>query len=533
MADYKAIMTLALQGSSYDEIVALVGCSRRDVARVKRTITAYGITAGQAASMTPVEIAGMFPDGRKQVSEDYAQPDFDRVVASMRHNRHFTLQQGWAKYLADPSLRGKKYGYSQYCALFADYARVTDVVATLHHEPGRAMLVDWAGDTLEVVDAVTGEATKIYLFVAVLPYSGVVYAFGFTDMRSPSWIAAHVGAFTAFGGVTQLVVPDNPATATHRQKKDESARVINARYQQLADHYGTGIVPARVNRPRDKAAAEAAVKVVNTRVIGYLAEEVFTTVEDINAAITERVDEINHGMPRADGTTRWERFEAEEAHILQPLPADAFEEVTWKQLKVGRNYHISCDSQYYSVPYTYAGQLLRVRVTAAMVTIFDGDQLVCEHHRKSGRKGQYSTELAHAPKRHQNIDGLWSKGWFLDRARGFGPATAEVIEAILERHQIEAQGYLDCQNILGTLGKRNKQRLEAACQVLLNQQGMGSYSTLKRVIAGLDSDAKTPQPITPAARTTKTTTAEADAAGGGVQVRSADHYARSHHKAGA
>ena len=169
----------------------------------------------------------------------------------------------------------------------------------------------------------------------------------------------------------------------------------------------------------------------------------------------------------------------------------------------------------------------------AMVTIFDGDQLVCEHHRKSGRKGQYSTELAHAPKRHQNIDGLWSKGWFLDRARGFGPATAEVIEAILERHQIEAQGYLDCQNILGTLGKRNKQRLEAACQVLLNQQGMGSYSTLKRVIAGLDSDAKTPQPITPAARTTKTTTAEADAAGGGVQVRSADHYARSHHKAGA
>lgn len=208
MADYKAIMTLALQGSSYDEIVAVVGCSRRDVARVKRTITAYGITAGQAASMTPVEIAGMFPDGRKQVSEDYAQPDFDRVVASMRHNRHFTLQQGWAKYLADPSLRGKKYGYSQYCALFADYARVTDVVATLHHEPARAMLVDWAGDTLEVVDAVTGEATKIYLFVAVLPYSGVLYAFGFTDMRSPSWIAAHVGAFTLFGGATQLVVPE-------------------------------------------------------------------------------------------------------------------------------------------------------------------------------------------------------------------------------------------------------------------------------------------------------------------------------------
>lgn len=123
-----------------------------------------------------------------------------------------------------------------------------------------------------------------------------------------------------------------------------------------------------------------------------------------------------------------------------------------------------------------------------------------------------------------------SKQWFLDRARGYGPATVEVIDQILERHQIQAQGYLDCQNILGTLGKRNKQRLEAACQVLLNQQGVGSYSTIKRIIAGLDSDAKTQPPVIPAARTTKTTTATN--AGSGVQVRSADHYTRTH-KAGA
>ena len=98
MADYKAIMTLALAGHSYSEIVAAVGCSRREIAAVKKTITAYGITAGQAASMNPAEIAGMFPDGRKRVSEDYTQPDFDRVLASMKFNRHFTIQQAWGKY---------------------------------------------------------------------------------------------------------------------------------------------------------------------------------------------------------------------------------------------------------------------------------------------------------------------------------------------------------------------------------------------------------------------------------------------------
>lgn len=161
MADYKAIMTLALAGHSYSEIVAAVGCSRREIAAVKKTITAYGITAGQAASMNPAEIAGMFPDGRKRVSEDYIKPDFDRVLASMKFNRHFTIQQAWGKYLADPAGAGKKYGYSQYCALFGEHARVKDVVATLHHEPGRTMLVDWAGDTLEVLDAVTGECASL------------------------------------------------------------------------------------------------------------------------------------------------------------------------------------------------------------------------------------------------------------------------------------------------------------------------------------------------------------------------------------
>lgn len=251
MVDYQAIMTLALAGRSYAEITASVGCSRRDVATAKKTIATYGITAGQVGAMSPAEIAGLFPDGRKRVSQAYEQPDFDRVLASMKANRHFTLQQAWSRYLAGPSAVGKRYGYSQFCALFAEHARTRDVVATLHHEPGRAMLVDWAGDTLEVLDAVTGQATKVYLFVAVLPYSGAVFCCGCTDMKSPSWIGAHVAAFTHFGGAPQIVVPDNPTTATHRSARGESARVINDVYQQLADHYGTAIVPARVRKPRD------------------------------------------------------------------------------------------------------------------------------------------------------------------------------------------------------------------------------------------------------------------------------------------
>lgn len=342
-------------------------------------------------------------------------------------------------------------------------------------------------------------------------------------MKSEAWLDAHVSAFSFYGGVVQIVVPDNPTTSTHQRHKGDAERVVNARYQQLADHYGTAVVPARSRKPRDKAAAENAVNVVNKRVIGYLEDDVFTSLAELNDAIEERVREINHDLRRADDTTRWERFEAEEAHLLGSLPDTRFEEVDWKELKAGRNYHVTADSQRYSVPYALAGRLLRVRLTTTRVTVFDGHDIVCEHPRLQGRKGQYSTLPEHVPPQHRNIDGLWSRRWFTDRARSFGPATVQVIEQILDRQRIEAQGYLDCQNILNGLGKQNRERLEAACQELVNRGGHATYTTLKRLMAGIDSDTKKPRPVAPAASTRKR---GGDAAvGPDVFVRDISHYA--------
>lgn len=191
-------------------------------------------------------------------------------------------------------------------------------------------------------------------------------------------------------------------------------------------------------------------------------------------------------------------------------------------MKVGRNYHVTADYQHYSVPYTFAGQILRVRLTGVAVTIFDGDTVVCEHPRKAGRKGQYSTTVEHAPERHQDIDGLWTRQWFVHRARSFGAATVAVIESILDRHAIEAQAYLDCQNILMTLGKSNKQRLEAACQAIINQQGYPTYTTLKRIMATITTDNQRTRPLVAAASNEKSTPGAVGLPG--VLVRGADYY---------
>ena len=524
MADYRKILVLLLEGRSYREVVTIAGCSHRDVARVAQAVDERSITSAAAVSET--ELGLWFPDGRRKVSTEYAQPDLARVLAAMKANRHFTLLLAWRRYV-DTKDVGKKYGYSQFCALFTDYLRSHDLVAVLRHEPGRAMLVDWAGDTIDVVDTISGEVTKAVLFVAVLPFSGLLFCRAYADMKSPAWLDAHAKSFTFFGGVPQIVVPDNPTTSTHQTHKGDAERVVNARYQQLADHYQCAIVPARVKRPRDKAAAENAVNVVNKRVIGYLETDVFATLSELNDAIKERVREINHDIRRADDSTRWERFDTEEREFLGPLPDAGFEDVEWKELKVARNYHVTTDTQRYSVPFALAGKLLRVRLTASRVTVFDGQESICEHPRLTGRKGQYSTLPEHVPPQHRNIDGLWSRGWFTDRARSFGPATVTVIEQILDGQSIEAQGYLACQNILDGLGKNNRDRLEAACQDLLNHRTHPTYSTLKRLMAAIDSDAKKPKPVTPAASTRKrSSTVVFRDTGPDVYVRDASHYAR-------
>lgn len=522
MADYRRIMALLLQGRSYREVVETAGCSHRDVARAKQVIGANGITSVEGVS--DAEVAGWFPDGRRRVSDEYERPEFESVLQALKHRRHFTLLQGWRRYADAAGTGKKKYGYAQYCALFSEWARTNDLVAVLRHEPGRAMHVDWAGDTLDVVDRGDGSVVKAFLFVAVLPYSGAVFCRAYPNTKSEAWLDAHVQAFSFYGGVPQLVVPDNPTTSTHQRHKGDAERVVNARYQQLADHYQCAIVPARAKRPRDKAAAESAVNVVNLRVIGYLEGETWFSVSELNEAIDERVREVNQDLKRADDSTRWERFETEEQHLLTALPDARFEEVAWKQLKAARNYHITADYQHYSVPYSLAGQLLRVRLTSSRVTVFNGNEVVSEHPRLSGRKGQYSTLGVHVPDKHRDIDGLWSRTWFSDRARSFGPATQEVIEQILDRHQIEAQGYLDCQNILGGLGKKNRQRLEAACGELLARGGYPTYTTLKRLMAAIDSDAKAPRTIRPAASTRKHTESQGDDPGPEVYVRDASHY---------
>lgn len=160
-------------------------------------------------------------------------------------------------------------------------------------KPGDSTEADWARDKLYIVDRDTGEAVPAYLFVGVLPFSMYAYAEACPSMDMESWIYAHVNMFRYFGGSVVMLVPDNLKTGVDHNR-DWFTPQINRTYRELAEHYHTAVVPARVRRPKDKAGAEGTVGVVSTRIIAALRNRKFFSLPELNQAIREKLEEHNN-----------------------------------------------------------------------------------------------------------------------------------------------------------------------------------------------------------------------------------------------
>lgn len=485
MANFKEIMAMCLDGASYSRITTVLGCSRRDVSRVKAIIAEESITAESFRLLPPGWLASRFSDGRSNRRQAYDQPDFKALAQRLKNNRHLTRNQLWMDYLAAESADGEvKYQYSQFCAGLRDYLRVNDLDGVVEHEPGQELYVDWAGDKVPIVDAATGEVgMKASLFVAVCPYSGLMFVTAKANEKMPAWLECHVQALEYVGKVPSVVVPDNAPTATYRPKKHSTYRLVLPKYQELADYYQMTIVPTRPARPKDKAAVERAVQIAYTKIMGYFDGVTFYSLDDLNEEIAIRLEDINSGLARPDGTTRRKRFDEEEAPVMRDLPATAFTDVVWKHPKVDRNWHVMCDYQYYSVPFTLVGKRLTARITPGLVTLFDGEHIVAEHVRLTGFKYRYSTDPAHGPADGDTSHNVLTRDELISWASSFGPATLTVVTMIIDRNQAATpKGLFQVRNILAKLGKKHgKTTLEPACREALNKKLVPTMTVLQRL----------------------------------------------------
>lgn len=415
----------------------------------------------------------LFPRTEQMVPNATPMPGWEEVHLEL-HKKGVTLRLLWMEYL-DKFPNG--YSYSRFCQLYQDWAGKNKLTMRLNHKAGEKMFVDYAGQTMPVIDPKTGEIRDAEIFVAVLGASSYTYTEAQWHQDLPNWTGGHVRAFYYFGGVPEVVVPDNlKAGVSHPSRYDPE---INPTYQEMAEHYGVAVVPARVRKPRDKAKVEVGVQNVERWILARLRHQKFFSLVELNKAIRELLEELNHRQMEHLGKSRRELFELSDRPALKPLPAAPYEFAFWKKAKISIDYHVEYEDHYYSVPYhLYPGEV-HIRATEKTVEIFLDRQRVALHPR-SYATGRHSTIPEHMPTDHRFYS-EWSPERFVRWAEKIGPETAKVIQMELDSRQHPEQAYRTCLGILGFARKYSPGRLESACHYALTNE-IHSYRGIKNIL---------------------------------------------------
>jgi transposase len=394
-------------------------------------------------------------------------PDWADIHQELRSKKKVTLTLLWEEYKACHPENG--YQYSQFCERYGKWRGALDVCMRQEHRAGEKMFIDYCGQTVPVVNPETGEIREAEIFVAVLGASNYTFAEATWSQSLPDWIASHQRAFVYFNGITELLIPDNIKSGIDKACRYEPD--LNPTYQDMASHYGTAVIPARVRKPRDKAKVEAGVLLVERWILAALRNRTFFSLGELNGAIEELLVRLNTKPFKKLPGSRRSQYEALERPALKVLPSSRYEYADWKNAKVGIDYHIEVDRHYYSVPYQLTQKKLDVRITASIIEVFHRGKRVASHCR-SYIKGKHTTVPEHMPRSHREYL-KWTPERLLGWASKTGSSTEKLAEAIMRSRPHPQQGFRSILGILRLTKTYGDKRVDAACSRAL---AIGSHS---------------------------------------------------------
>jgi len=349
-------------------------------------------------------------------------------------------------------------------------------ILRLPHKAGEGMQVDYAGQKMRINNPLTGETREVQIFVSALGASGYIYTEAHWRQSKQHWIGAHVRAFRYYSGVPEIIIPDNLKAGVKNPCYYDPD--LNPTYHELAEHYATVVIPARVGHPKDKALVENAVLQVERWVLAPLRDRKFFGLNELNQAIREQLTILNNRKLTGEEVSRYEKYAQLDQPALRPLPEHPFEYTEVKYAKAHIDYHVVYNKHYYSVPYQYCGQRLLIRATEYLIEIFhDGQRIAC--HPRIDQPG-YSTSKEHMPNNHRQFL-EWSPDRFRNWAKEHGPSTEKLIGAVLSRRSHPQQAYRTCLGILSLAKKYSPEQLETACAQALTV-GIYSYRGVKQVL---------------------------------------------------
>jgi transposase len=417
--------------------------------------------------------AKLFPAPANVPRSERPLPHWPTVHAELKR-AGVTLQLLWNEHSQQ---HPNSYGYSRFCELYRAWEGKLTPTMRQTYIAGERMFVDYAGTTIDIFDAQTGEVHACQLFVAVLGASSYTYAEATRTQTLPDWIGSHTRAFGFFGGVPGMTVSDNLKSGITKTCFWEPA--VNRSYEEMASHYGTAVLPARPNKPRDKAKVEAGVLLATRWIIAKLRNRKFFTLADLNAAIAECLTTLNNRVSRHLGASRRALFDRVERSALKALPAEPFEFAAWKQVRCGFDYHVEIDKHYYSVPHALLREKMWARITARTVEVFHNGKRIAAHVRSSSNR-KHTTLGEHMPSSHRRY-AEWTPERLQRRAAEIGRSAAILIEIIMRERTHPEQGFRACIGIMRLAKGYSRERFEAACAHAL-AIGARSYRSVESIL---------------------------------------------------
>ncbi len=255
---------------------------------------------------------------------------------------------------------------------------------------------------------------------------------------------------------------------------------INPSYQELTEHYGIGIFPARSRKPRDKSIAELAVLTVERRILAPVRDLKHFSIAELNASIAPLLEKLNDAPFQKRPQSRCSQFEELDLPAMRPLPAQPYVYRLWKKARLNMDTHIEVEQNYYSVPHQYARQSVDVCISPQTVEVYIKGKRICSHMR-SYRQSQFCTTSEHMSKGYLHCRQRKS---VTRKVRHIGPHATQMADKILESRPIPEQG---CCRIYGIVrlcdkyGPDRPDRVNVACGMLL-EFGSTSYRGIVNIL---------------------------------------------------
>jgi transposase len=487
MRKIKEVLRLHALGLAQRQIARSCSIGQSTVSEYLKAAEAAGVQWPEIQDWDEVRIAAALPSHPTSAASPprKPEPDFAAIQEELQQDKHLTLRVLWEEYRAQ---NPDGYLYSRFCERYQRWRKKLDVVLRQEHRAGEKLFVDYAGRTIPTQDPTTGEIVEAQLFVAVLGASSYIYAEATWTQGLGDWIGAHIRAFEFFRGVAEILVPDNLKSGVTKACRYEPG--LNRSYEEMAQHYGIAVVPARPVKPRDKAKVEAGVLFAERCILVVMRKQTFFSLGALNQSIAELLVRLNERPFQKREGTRKSLFETLDQPALKPLPDERYQFGDWKHARVNIDYHVEVGQHWYSVPYQLTQQEVDIRSTASTVEVFHKGVRVASHVR-SALPHRNTTTHAHRPKAHQrHLE--WTPSRVVEWSSQIGPSTASVVERIMASKRHPEQGFRSCLGIIRLGNKYPHARMEAAAQRAL-ALNVCSYQSVKSILENhLDGQAAEP-----------------------------------------